>query len=51
MGYGVKLLIQGEYVCFTQPEMKAERVSYDAITPSAARGMVEAFVGIRAYGG
>ncbi len=42
MAYGVKLHIWGEYACFTRPEMKAERVSYDVITPSAARGILEA---------
>ena len=34
--------IWGDYACFTRPEMKTERVSYDMITPSAARGLVEA---------
>lgn len=42
MNYGVRLLIWGERACFTRPEMKAERVSYDVITPSAARGILEA---------
>ncbi|MCE5173520.1 type I-C CRISPR-associated protein Cas5c [Paenibacillus profundus] len=42
MGYGVRLQVWGEYACFTRPEMKAERVSYDVITPSAARGVLEA---------
>jgi CRISPR-associated protein Cas5d len=42
MGYGIKLHIWGERACFTRPEMKVERVSYDAITPSAARGVLEA---------
>ncbi|MCM0759423.1 type I-C CRISPR-associated protein Cas5c [Sporomusa sphaeroides DSM 2875] len=42
MGYGVKLKVWGEYACFTRPEMKAERVSYDVMTPSAARGILEA---------
>lgn len=42
MGYGVKLLVWGDYACFTRPEMKAERVSYDVMTPSAARGILEA---------
>lgn len=42
MGYGIKLHIWGEYACFTRPEMKVERVSYDVITPSAARGILEA---------
>ena len=42
MPYGVKLRVWGEYACFTRPEMKVERVSYDAMTPSAARGILEA---------
>ena len=42
MGQGIKLHVWGEYACFTRPEMKVERVSYDAITPSAARGILEA---------
>ncbi len=37
-----KLLISGRHACFTRPEMKVERVSYDVITPSAARGILEA---------
>ena len=42
MGYGVRLKVWGDYACFTRPEMKAERVSYDVMTPSAARGILEA---------
>jgi CRISPR-associated protein Cas5d len=42
MGYGVAIRVWGNYACFTRPEMKAERVSYDVITPSAARGVLEA---------
>ncbi len=42
MGYGIKLKVFGDYACFTRPEMKVERVSYDVITPSAARGIIEA---------
>lgn len=42
MNYGIKLLIWGDRACFTRPEMKAERVSYDVITPSAVRGILEA---------
>ncbi|WP_426258746.1 type I-C CRISPR-associated protein Cas5c [Sphingomonas sp. DC1600-2] len=38
----VRLHIWGDYACFTRPEMKVERVSYDVITPSAARGILEA---------
>lgn len=42
MGYGFKLKVWGTYACFTRPEMKVERVSYDVITPSSARGVLEA---------
>ncbi|MGB0743942.1 MAG: type I-C CRISPR-associated protein Cas5c [Opitutales bacterium] len=42
MAYGIKLHISGDFACFTRPEMKVERVSYDIITPSAARGIIEA---------
>lgn len=42
MAYGVSLKIWGDYACFTRPEMKVERVSYDVMTPSAARGVLEA---------
>lgn len=42
MSYGVKLRVWGPYACFTRPEMKAERVSYDVMTPSGARGILEA---------
>lgn len=38
----VRLHIWGDYACFTRPEMKVERVSYDAMTPSAARGILSA---------
>lgn len=42
MAFGIRLHIWGERACFTRPEMKVERVSYDVITPSAARGILEA---------
>ncbi len=42
MAFGVRLHVWGERACFTRPEMKVERVSYDVITPSAARGILEA---------
>jgi len=42
MAYGVKLKVWGDYAAFNRPEMKVERVSYDVITPSAARGILEA---------
>ena len=37
----IQVEIWGAYACFTRPEMKTERVSYDVITPSAARGLLE----------
>lgn len=36
------LAVQGDFACFTRPEMKVERVSYDVITPSAARAIFSA---------
>ena len=42
MAFGIKLHCWGDWACFTRPEMKVERVSYDVMTPSAARGVVEA---------
>lgn len=38
----VRVRVWGEYACFTRPEFKVERVSYPVITPSAARGLLEA---------
>ena len=38
----IKLHVWGDHACFTRPEMKVERVSYDVMTPSAARGILEA---------
>jgi CRISPR-associated protein Cas5d len=42
MAYGIRLQVWGQHGLFTRPEMKVERVSYDVITPSAARGILEA---------
>lgn len=42
MSFGVRLHVWGDHACFTRPEMKVERVSYDVMTPSAARGILEA---------
>jgi len=42
MSYGIRLRVSGERALFTRPEMKVERVSYDVMTPSAARGILEA---------
>lgn len=41
---GFCLEITGDYACFTRPEMKVERVSYDVMTPSAARAIFEAIL-------
>lgn len=41
MTYGVRLRVTGERALFSRPEMKVERVTYDVMTPSAARGILE----------
>ena len=41
MGYGVKVEVWGPLALFCRPELKTERMSYDAMTPSAARGILE----------
>lgn len=41
MAFGVSLRVWGNYALFSRPEMKVERVSYDVMTPSAARGILE----------
>lgn len=38
----IRLEVWGDYALFSRPEMKVERASYDVITPSAARGLIEA---------
>jgi CRISPR-associated protein Cas5d len=38
----ITIRVWGDYACFTRPEMKVERVSYPVMTPSAARGILEA---------
>lgn len=42
MGKGVKIKVWGDYALFSRPELKVERCSYDVMTPSAARGILEA---------
>lgn len=42
MSHGVRIRVWGELALFSRPEMKVERCSYDMITPSAARGILEA---------
>jgi len=39
-----RLKVWGDHACFTRPEMKVERVSYDVMTPSSARGILEAIL-------
>lgn len=38
----IRVVAGGDFACFTRPEMKVERVSYEVMTPSAARGVLEA---------
>lgn len=42
MARGVKIRVWGDYALFSRPELKVERCSYDVITPSAARGILDA---------
>jgi CRISPR-associated protein Cas5d len=41
MSAGVRVRVWGDFALFSRPEFKAERVTYDVITPSAARGILE----------
>lgn len=41
MSYGFKIIVEGDYACFTRPEMKVERVSYDVPTPGALEGLIK----------
>lgn len=41
MSYGFKIIVEGDYACYTRPEMKVERVSYDVPTPGALEGMLK----------
>ncbi len=42
MAYGICIHVWGQHALFTRPELKVERTSYDVMTPSAARGILEA---------
>ena len=42
MGMGVKVKVWGDFALFSRPELKVERCSYDMMTPSAARGILDA---------
>lgn len=41
MGIGVKVKVWGDFALFSRPEMKVERCTYDVMTPSSARGILE----------
>lgn len=41
MSYGFKIIVEGDYACFTRPEFKVERVSYDVPTPGALEGLLK----------
>lgn len=41
MSYGIRLHVWGQHALFTRPELKVERYSFDVMTPSAARGILE----------
>lgn len=52
MSYGLQIEVWGDYALFSRPELKVERMSYDVMPPSAARGLVEAIYwhpGLRVY--
>ena len=40
----VRLKVTGDYACFTRPDLKVERMTYPCMTPSAARGILEAIL-------
>ena len=42
MNHELRVEFWGDYACFTRSEMKVERVSYEVMTPSAARNMLQA---------
>jgi CRISPR-associated protein Cas5d len=44
LGPPLEVKVWGDWACFTRPEMKVERVSYPVMTPSAARGVLEAIL-------
>lgn len=40
----IKVKVQGDYACFTRPDLKVERMSYPCMTPSAARGILDSIL-------
>ena len=41
MSYGFKIMVEGDYACFTRTEFKVERVSYEVPTPGALEGLLK----------
>ena len=41
MGYGFKVIVEGPYACFTRPELKNHRISYEVPTPGALEGLLK----------
>ena len=41
MSFGFRIILEGDYACFTRPEFKVERVSYDVPTPGALEGLLK----------
>ena len=41
MGYGFKIIVEGDYACWTRPELKVERVSYEVPPPGAIEGLLK----------
>jgi CRISPR-associated protein Cas5d len=44
MSFLYRVRVRGDLACFTRPEFKTERFSYEVMTPSAARGILEAIL-------
>lgn len=42
--YTVKVKVEGEFACFTRPDLKVERMTYPCMTPSAARGILDSIL-------
>jgi CRISPR-associated protein Cas5d len=40
----VKVKVEGDFACFTRPDLKVERMTYPCITPSAARGILDSIL-------
>ncbi len=47
MSYGFKIMVEGDYACFTRTEFKVERVSYEVPTPALWKVCSRAYTGSR----